>query len=53
MKNEMDTMVDYQNTILEKFRSSVYDSIMIYGFSVGESSTGIVKATLKISDGLR
>ena len=49
----MDTMVDYQNTILDNFRSYIYDAIMIYGFSAGNSSTGIVKATLKILDGLR
>ena len=49
----MDTMIDYQNTILDQFRSFVYDAIMIYGFSAGKSSTGIVKATLKILDGLR
>ena len=49
----MDTIVDYENSILDQFRSFVYDSIMIYGFSAGKSSTGIVKATLKILDGLR
>ena len=49
----MDTMVDYQSVVLNKFRSFIYDSIMIYGFSAGKSSTGIVKATLKILDGLR
>ena len=49
----MDTMVDYQSIVLNNFRSFIYDSIMIYGFTAGESTTGIVKATLKILDGLR
>ena len=45
--------MDYTNSILNAFRTNVYDSIMIYGFSVGEAATGIVKAKLKILDGLR
>ena len=49
----MDTMVDYANSILNTFRTNVYDSIMIYGFTVGKAATGIVKAKLKILDGLR
>ena len=53
IQSEMDTMVDYKNAILNNFRSFVYDSILIYGFNAGKSSTGIVKATLKIFDGLR
>ena len=49
----METMVDYDNVILNSFRSNVYDAIMIYGFLMGKASTGIVKAKLKIFDGLR
>ena len=49
----MDTMVDYTNTILDSFRSDVFDAIMIYGFTVGNAATGVVKAKLKILDGLR
>ena len=50
---DMDTMVDYTNSILNSFRSNVYDAIMIYGFTVGKADTGTVKAKLKILDGLR
>ena len=42
----MDTMVDYTNSILNSFRSNVYDAIMIYGFTVGKADTGTVKAKL-------
>ena len=49
----MDSMVDYDNNILNTFRSNVYDAIMIYGFQLEKASTGIVKAKLKILDGLR
>ena len=49
----MDTMVDYTNTILDSFRSDVFDAIMIYGFTVGNAATGVVKAKMKILDGLR
>ena len=49
----METMVDYDNVILNSFRSNVYDAIMIYGFLMGKAATGIVKAKLKIFDGLR
>ena len=52
-QSQMDTMVDYDNNILGTFRSNVYDAIMIYGFQLGKASTGIVKAKLKILDGLR
>ena len=50
---QMDSMVDYDNNILNTFRSNVYDAIMIYGFQLEKASTGIVKAKLKILDGLR
>ena len=49
----MDTMVDYTDSILDNFRSDVFDAIMIYGFTVRNAETGIVKAKLKILDGLR
>ena len=49
----MDTMVDYSNSILNSFRTNVFDAIMIYGFLIGKATTGIVKAKLKIHDGLR
>ena len=46
-------MVDYTNSTLDAFRSDVFDAIMIYGFTVGNAATGVVKAKLKILDGLR
>ena len=49
----MDTMIDYDSNILNSFRTNVFDAIMIYGFLIGEAATGIVKAKLKILDGLR
>ena len=49
----MDTMVDYTNNILNAFRTNVFDAIMVYGFTIGTAATGIVKAKLKILDGLR
>ena len=52
----MDTMVDYSNSILNSFRTNVFDAIMIYGFLLGKATdgtTGIVKAKLTIFDGLR
>ena len=49
---KMDTMVDYTSSILNSFRSNTFDAIMIYGFGVGKASTGIVKAKVKILDGL-
>ena len=48
----MDTMVDYSSSILNGFRTNVFDAILIYGFTVGKASTGMVKAKLKILDGL-
>ena len=49
----MDTMVDYTNSILNAFRTNIFDAIMVYGFTLGTASTGIVKAKLNIFDGLR
>ena len=53
LQPEMDTMVDYTNNILNAFRTNVFDAIMVYGFTIGTAATGIVKAKLKIFDGLR
>ena len=50
---QMDTMIDYDSNILNSFRTNVFDAIMIYGFLIGKAATGIVKAKLKILDGLR
>ena len=52
INQEMDTMVDYTNSILNSFRTNIFDAVMIYGFGVGKASTGIVKAKVKILDGL-
>ena len=50
---DMDTMVDYTSIVLDSFRTNVFDAIMVYGFTIGTATTGIVKAKLKILDGLR
>ena len=57
-QEQMDTMVDYDNTLLSKpvldsIRTNIFDAILIYGFTAGKATTGIVKATLTIFDGLR
>ena len=45
--------MDYTSIVLDSFRTNVFDAIMVYGFTIGTATTGIVKAKLKILDGLR
>ena len=52
-KSELDTLVDYTNSILTSYRSLTHDAIMIYGFDIEHASAGALKTTFTIEDGLR
>ena len=52
-KSELDTLVDYKNSILTSYRSLTHDAIMIYGFDIEHASGGVLKTTFTIEDGLR
>ena len=49
----MDVLVDYTNSLLDQYRSFTHDAILIYGFIPENSSTGAIKATILIENGLR
>ena len=49
----MDVLVDYTNSLLGQYRSFTHDAILIYGFIPEKSSTGSIKATILIENGLR
>ena len=49
----MDTLIDYTNPILDSYRSSTHDAILVYGFIPDRASGGAIKTTFTIQDGLK
>ena len=49
----MNVLVDYTNSMLDQYRSFTHDAILIYGFIPENTSTGAIKATITVENGLR
>ena len=49
----MDTLVDYTNPVLDSYRSSTHDAILIYGFIPDRASGGAFKTSLTLQDGFK
>ena len=49
----MDTLVDYTNPILDSYRSSTHDAILVYGFIPERASSGAFKTSFTLQDGLK
>ena len=49
----MDTLIDYTNPLLDSYRSSTHDAILVYGFIPDRTSSGVIKTTFMLEDGLR
>ena len=41
IEDEMDTSVIYNDTRLDPYRSLIADAVLIYGFVIGNSETGL------------
>ena len=52
-KPTMDTLIDYTNPLLDSYRSSTHDAILVYGFIPDRASSGVIKTTFMLEDGLR
>ena len=49
----MDTLVDYTNPLLDSYRSSTHDAILIYGFIPDRANDGAFKTSFILQDGLK
>ena len=49
----MDTLIDYTNPLLDSYRSSTHDAILVYGFIPDRASSGVIKTTFMLEDALR
>ena len=52
-KSAMDTLVDYTNPVLDSYRSSTHDAILIYGFIPERASGGAFKTSFILQDGFK
>ena len=52
-KPTMDTLVDYTNPLLDSYRSSTHDAILVYGFIPDRASSGAFKTSFTLQDGLK
>ena len=52
-KSTMDTLVDYTNPLLDSYRSSSHDAILVYGFIPERASSGAFKTSFTLQDGLK
>ena len=49
----MDTLVDYTNPLLDSYRSSTHDAILVYGFIPDRANDGVFKTSFTLQDGLK
>ena len=53
VKPSMERELDYTNPLLDTYRTTTHDAIMVYGFIPANAESGALKAKFSIEDGLR